>query len=150
MTAVARYTPVNRQGWLEVGDFVRAVAVDLYPDKPKAALEAINTVAPFVQWAHGEGLTVPREALFTPDVVERYTEVACGHLAESSIATKRSNLRRYGRAITEKAPWPPPERAVRSHAGVAPYTDAEWRACSRSPVNRECPADAARCRHSSL
>jgi hypothetical protein len=54
----------------------------------------MRTVSQFVVWAHREGYPLDRDRMFVPDAVERYIAVAASHLAVSSRATRRSDLRR--------------------------------------------------------
>ncbi|MGY4644453.1 site-specific integrase [Cellulomonas sp. URHB0016] len=85
----------------------------------------MRTLSQFLVWAHREGLPLDREQVFTPDVVSRYIQVGCTHLAEASRATRRSDLRRFAAAVTSKAPWEPPEERLRANQRIVPYTPAE-------------------------
>lgn len=125
--AVAGYIPkaLRPEDWAPVAEFARAVAVDVHPVDDRRAVEAMRTLSQFLVWAHREGLPLDREGVFTPDVVSRYIQVGCAHLAEPSRATRRSDLRRFGAAVTTKAPWEPREERLRANQRIAPYTSEE-------------------------
>ncbi|WP_232014277.1 site-specific integrase [Cellulomonas fimi] len=108
-----------------MADFARAVAVDVHPSDDRRAVEAMRTLSQFLVWVHREGLPLDREQVFTPDVVSRYIQVGCAHLAEASRATRRSDLRRFGTAVTSKAPWEPPEERLRANQRIVPYSADE-------------------------
>lgn len=125
--AVAAYVPkaLRAQDWELVAEFARAVAVDVHPADDRRAVEAMRTLSQFLVWTHREGLPLDREQVFTPDVVSRYIQVGCAHLAEASRATRRSDLRRFSATVTSKAPWEPPEERLRANQLIVPYTPAE-------------------------
>lgn len=125
--AVARYVPkaLRPEDWAPVAEFTRAVAVDVHPADDRRAVEALRTLSQFVVWAHREAVPLDREQVFTPDVVDRYIQVGCAHLCESSRATRRSDLRRFGATVTRKAPWEPPAPRMRSDQQIDPYTHDE-------------------------
>ena len=124
---IATYTPVRvpREDWASCGPFVQDCVRLLDPQTISAAYTAIKTVAPFVAWACRQGLPLDREKIFTPSLVERYVQTECQRLVASSRGTIQSNLRRYGRALTRRAPWPPPSTGTRPKGCAEPYTDAE-------------------------
>ncbi|GIG41382.1 hypothetical protein Cph01nite_31440 [Cellulomonas phragmiteti] len=125
--AVAGYAPkaLRPEDWAPVAAFARAVAVEVHPIDDRRAVETMRTLSQFLVWAHREGLPLDREQIFTPDVVSRYIQVGCTHLAEPSRATRRSDLRRFGAAVTTKAPWEPPEERLRANQRIVPYTADE-------------------------
>lgn len=126
-TAIALYEPkgLPLAAWSQVASFVRAAVTDFGPASPWAALQHLTTVTRFCVWAVGEYLPLEREALFTPDVVERYTVIGMPRLRESSRRTHRSRLAGVGRAVTRRAPWPPPATALPRNRLAAPYSPAE-------------------------
>jgi hypothetical protein len=85
----------------------------------------MRTVSQFVVWAHREGYPLDRDRMFIPDAVERYIAVAASHLAVSSRATRRSDLRRFSRQITTKAPWAPDPPQLRQRRTLVPFTQDE-------------------------
>lgn len=111
--------------WEPVADFTRQAALDLHPADARRATESMRTLSQFVVWAHRQGHPLDREAIFHPDVVERYIAVGCTRLAESSRATRRADLRRFSTTLTRRAPWAPLPRQMRADYTVAPYTPAE-------------------------
>jgi len=125
--AVRRYVPSALQpgDWEHVAEFTRSVALDIHPADRRRAIEAMRTLSQFVVWAHRQGIPLDREAIFTPDVVERYIAVGCSHLAHASRATRRSDLRRFSTAVTRRAPWAPLPPRMRADYAVVPYTHAE-------------------------
>ncbi|WP_454728186.1 site-specific integrase [Cellulosimicrobium protaetiae] len=124
---VRAYTPysIRADFWAPVAEFTRAVALDLHPSEPRRATESMRTLSQFVVWAHRQGHPLDREAMLSPDVVERYIAVGCTHLAESSRATRRADLRRYSTALTRRAPWAPLPHQLRAEYTIVPYTPAE-------------------------
>ncbi|MBD7980213.1 site-specific integrase [Oerskovia merdavium] len=124
---VRGYRPnaIRPEHWAPVAQFTCQVGLDLEPVDRRRATETMRTLSQFVVWAHRQGMPLDREAIFTPDMVERYIAVACGHLAESSRATRRSDLRRFSAAVTRKAPWPPRAQRLRGDYAIVPYTPAE-------------------------
>lgn len=124
---VASYVParIPHDVWAGSGQFVRDCVVGLDPDSVTSAYTAIRTIAPFVAWSLRQGLPLDREKIFTPALVERYVQTECQRLVASSRGTIQSNLRRYGRALTRRAPWPPPSPGTRPKGCAAPYTDVE-------------------------
>jgi hypothetical protein len=95
-TAVFRYVPhaIPDDEWAPVADFTRESVLLVHPGSERQAIEAMRTVSQFVVWAHREGYPLDRDRMFVPDAVERYIAVAASHLAVSSRATRRSDLRR--------------------------------------------------------
>jgi len=124
---VRGYRPnaIRPEHWKLVAQFTCQVGLDLEPVDRRRATETMRTLSQFVVWAHRQGMPLDRETIFTPDMVERYIAVACGHLAESSRATRRSDLRRFSAAVTRKAPWPPRAQRLRGDYAIVPYTPAE-------------------------
>ncbi|GMA23754.1 hypothetical protein GCM10025864_15130 [Luteimicrobium album] len=139
-----KYVPhaVRPEDWEPVADFTRAVVLDVHPEQARAAIEAMRTTSQFVVWAHRQGLPLDREAIFTPDVVERYIAIGCPNLVESSRATRRSDLRRFSVQVTKKAPWRPAPPRLRGDYAVIPYTPdqvsrmLEVASQQRTPVRR--------------
>ncbi|WP_157453871.1 site-specific integrase [Cellulomonas sp. Root485] len=84
----------------------------------------MTVLSRFVAWAHGEGLPLDREVMLTPDQVDRYTKVGCDAFRLESRATIRSEMRRYSRELTRRAPWPELDR-IGKRSGPVPYTRAE-------------------------
>lgn len=127
LVVVATYRParIPQEEWASCGPFVRDCVQLLDPKTVSAAYTAIKTIAPFVAWAHRQGLPLDREKIFTPSLVERYVQTECQHLLASSRGTIQSNLRRYGRALTRRAPWPQPSNGTRPKGCADPYTDEE-------------------------
>ena len=124
---VRRYTPnaIRPEDWALVAEFTRQVALDLHPVEPRRATEAMRTLSQFVVWAHRQGLPLEREAIFTPDVVERFIAVGCTHLALSSQGTRRADLRRFSMQLTRHAPWAPLPKLLRPEYTIRPYTQDE-------------------------
>lgn len=125
--AVHRYAPtaLRPEDWEPVAKFTRAIALDVHPVDRRRAIEAMRTLSQFIVWAHRQGIPLDREAIFTPDVVERYIAVGCSHLAHASRATRRSDLRRFSTAVTRRAPWAPLPARMRADYAIVPYTHAE-------------------------
>lgn len=126
-TAIALYEPrgLPLAAWSQVASFVRTAVTEFGPASPWAAVQHLTTVARFCVWALGEYLPLEREALFTPDVVERYTVIGMPGLKETSRRTHRSRLAGVGRAVTRRAPWPPPTTALPRNRLASPYAPAE-------------------------
>ena len=125
--SVRRYSPhaIRPEDWAPVAEFTRNVVLDVHPQTPRTAIQAMRTVSQFVFWAHRQGLPLDRETVFTPDVVERYIATGCTHFSEASRATRRSDLRRFSARVTRKAPWAPAPPRLRGDYAVVPYTPAE-------------------------
>lgn len=126
-TAIALYAPkkVTAPTWTLIAPFVRACVTDSRPASPWAAGERMTTVTRFCDWALEEFLPLDREVLFTPDMVERYALTGMGNLQESSRRTHRSQLTTIGRAITRRAPWPPPKISLGRNRLATPYTPGQ-------------------------
>ncbi|MET8682351.1 hypothetical protein ABZW18_33510 [Streptomyces sp. NPDC004647] len=126
-TAIALYTPrgLPSAAWPEVAPFVREAVTAFGPDSPWAAVQYLTTVTRFCTWAVAECLPLQTEALFTPDVVERYTAVGMPALKDTSRRTHRSRLSAVGRKITRRAPWPPQQATLPRNRLAPPYGPAE-------------------------
>lgn len=125
--AVRRYVPylLRADQWEPIAEFTVDLALQLNPANPKRAIESMRTLSQFIHWSRAQGLPLDVELIFDPDTVEGYIAGGCPHLAQSSRATRRSYLRRYGRELTTKAPWPPAIKPLRQNYAVVPYTDQE-------------------------
>ena len=125
--AVFNYVPyaIPDDEWAPVADFTRESVLLVHPRSERQAIEAMRTVSQFVVWAHREGYPLDRDRMFIPDAVERYIAVAATHLAVSSRATRRSDLRRFSRQITTKAPWAPDPPQLRQRRTLVPFTPDE-------------------------
>lgn len=125
--AVRRYRPnaIRPEDWEPVAAFTRQIALELHPAEVRRATEAMRTLSQFTVWAHRQGMPLDTEAVFSPDVVERYIAVGCQHLAESSRATRRADLRRFSMTVTRRAPWAPLPQRMRAEYTIVPYTAPE-------------------------
>ncbi len=125
--AVRNYVPyaIPKDEWAPVADFTRESVLMVHPRSERHAIEAMRTISQFVAWAHREGYPLDRDRMFTPDAVERYVATAATHLAVSSRATRRSDLRRFSRQITTKAPWPPDAPQLKQRRTLVPFTEDE-------------------------
>ncbi|MBK8755636.1 MAG: hypothetical protein IPM08_00410 [Actinomycetales bacterium] len=125
--AVTNYTlyAIPKDEWAPVAGFTRESVLMVHPRSERHAIEAMRTISQFVAWAHREGYPLDRDRMFTPDAVERYIATAATHLAVSSRATRRSDLRRFSRQITTKAPWPPDAPQLKQRRTLAPFTQDE-------------------------
>lgn len=126
-TAVRRYVPraLRPDQWEPIAAFTTGIALRLHPTDDRRAIESMRTLSQFVHWTQTQGLPLDAELVFDPDTVEGYISGGCSHLAEASRATRRSDLRRFGRAVTRRAPWTPQPRRLRQDYAVTPYTDDE-------------------------
>lgn len=122
--AVHRYRPnaIPRDEWAPVAGFTRESVLLVHPRSERHAIEAMRTVSQFIVWAHREGYPLDREGMFVPDAVERYITVGAAHLSVTSRATRRSDLRRFARQITTKAPWSPDPPQLRRRRTIEPFT----------------------------
>ncbi|MCZ4118687.1 hypothetical protein [Streptomyces sp. H39-S7] len=123
-TAIALYQPTSLHptAWGEVATLVRSTVTAFGPGDPWMAVRHLSAVARFCAWAASQYLPLETEALFTPDLVERYAQVGMPTLSPVSRGTHRSRLSAVGRAVTQRAPWPPVPKALpRSHLAL-PYT----------------------------
>ena len=145
LAAIEGYRPKSLKQlrrWETVAGVVRDVVTVSAPPNRRRAIELMRTVAHFAAWAAGEGVVVEVECLFRPEHVERYIATGCPQLAEGSRATRRSALRRMGRAATRTAPWEPPPPQLPRHTLAAPYSPVEvagfWAAAQaqRTPALR--------------
>lgn len=106
-----------------------------------AALACMSAVTHFLAWARREGFPMDAEAVFTPSLVERYCLTQLKGLVSETRSTRRSYLRRVGRACTNKAPWPrDPKPFAENNTLMPPYTSAEvegfWRAARAQATDR--------------
>jgi len=145
LAAIEGYRPKSLKGmrrWDAVADVVRDVVTVSGPPSRRRAIELMRTVAHFASWASGEGVVVQVESLFRPEHVERYIATGCLQLNERSRATRRSTLRRMGRAATRTAPWAPPRAQLPRQTLADPYSPVEvagfWAAAQvqRTPALR--------------
>ncbi|MFF2923338.1 hypothetical protein ACFVTP_13195 [Streptomyces celluloflavus] len=123
-TAISLYTPrkVASATWTALAPFARSCVADSHPVSPWAAVQHMSTVTRFCDWALEEYLPLDREALFTPDTIERYALTGMEDLQPSSRRTHRSQLSTIGRAITRRAPWPPHKAPLPRNRLATPYT----------------------------
>lgn len=145
MAAIEGYRPKSltevRQRDAVAGVCREVVAVSGPPSR-RRAIELMRTVAHFASWAAGEGVVVQVESVFRPEHVERYIATGCPQLSDASRATRRSALRRMGRAATRTAPWVPPPAQLPRQTLADPYSPVEvaefWAAAQaqRTPALR--------------
>ncbi len=76
----------------------------------------------FVAWTHRDGHPSDRDRTFTPVAVERYIATAATHLAVSSRDTRRSDLWRFSRQITTKAPCAPDTPQLKQRRTLVLFT----------------------------
>ncbi|PYC88417.1 hypothetical protein C7C46_00655 [Streptomyces tateyamensis] len=126
-SAVAAYEPSKLTGdqWQEVAALTRATVTAFRPDSPWAAVQHMTTVAHFCAWARSVFLPLDTEALFHPDVVDRYVATGMPHLKDTSRSTHRSRLTSVARAVTRRAPWPPAPETISRNRLSPPYTDPD-------------------------
>ena len=121
---LASYSPRQVPGWTqEVRSFVVAAVRDVNPPNRRRARECAGVLARLVAWARGEGLSIEREVLLDPAVVERF--VMALDVADRSASTYRSELRRMGPILTERAPWEPKPPPTGTRTVKPPYTAVE-------------------------
>lgn len=142
--AIAAYRPIapHYRGWPDRADLVRAVVTAIRPPSKRHAIELMRTVSQFTAWATAHGVSLEINALLRPEHVERYIATGCPQLRESSRSTRRSALRRAGRAATTTAPWPPAPPSYHQRSLSYPYSPTEvdlfWAAAAtqRTPALR--------------
>lgn len=111
--------------WEVHGPLVREAVRSLDPPTPDRAREWMRTLASILVWAVEQGYPADLEAVLHPDTVERWVAVSGHGLKETSLATRRSTLRRMGRQLTTKAPWEPPNVQLPKGQRHAPYSPRE-------------------------
>lgn len=145
VAAIEGYRPKSLKElrrWDAIAALVREVVAGSGPPSRRRAIELMRTVAHFASWAAGEGVPAQVESLFRPEHVERYIATGCPQLSEGSRATRRSALRRMGRAATRTAPWVPPPAQLPRQTLADPYSPVEvagfWAAAQaqRTPALR--------------
>ncbi len=98
---------------------------------------ALRNTALFLSWAVDQGLPLESEAVFTPDLVERFSALAAKNCSRRTVANYRSSLRAVARANTIKAPWAPEPKPYADHVHLAPpYTTDEIAAFWRCAENQ--------------
>jgi hypothetical protein len=124
---LAHYQPqgLRASTWASVRPFVVSCAEDLGLDEGPAALRKVRVLAKLAGWALGEGLPLDVEVVLDPDAVERF--ITSGVSEGRSRATYRSELRRVGPLLTQRAPWEPRTRAVARRQVAPPYAACELR-----------------------
>lgn len=127
--AIRRYRPhmLPDDLWLPVAAFVVESALMIPFADHRRAVEGMRSLSRFVTWSYHEGVPLDRERVFHPDNVERYIEIGATHMTDASRATRRSDLRRFGRQVTRKAPWTPRPKRLRAEYRIIPYSATEVR-----------------------
>lgn len=94
---------------------------------------ALRQTCRFLTWAHGQGVPMEAEQVFTPARVERFVGTIARTHSRRYLGNVRSSLRAVARAATTRAGWPQDPRPYTDHVHLKPpYTQDElagyWRA----------------------
>ncbi|SDD24649.1 hypothetical protein [Rhodococcus tukisamuensis] len=125
---------VDPDSWSAVEPWVRETVELSSPRLHSEAASSLRALSRFAAWVVDVGLTLDREAVLTPEVLERYRLSGIRQLAPTSRSTEVSRLRRIAREVTRRAPWPADDQRAPRQGLSPPYTDeqvdAYWAAAS--------------------
>lgn len=121
-----RHNTVPEQQWKQIRPLVTtAVAAADFQTLHSAAF-ALRITTRFVRWAQEQDCPLDPEAIFLPDLVDRFIGAHRNQISGHTLANYRSALRTVSRANTKKAPWAPLPPVLKDHPHVtAPYSDAD-------------------------
>lgn len=107
--------------WNEVADTARAWFVLAAPQERQLALQLILLFARFARWATELRLPLDAKVLFTPVMVDRYSDwVITSPLGPSGAEEYRALLRRVGPVVGDSKNWVKPGKQIGRTAIAAP------------------------------
>lgn len=116
---------VDAASWAAVAGWVRETVALSHPSLHSQAANSMKVLTRFAVWALDVGYDLDREAVLTPEVLERYRVTGMRELASTSRSTELSRLRTLARSVTRRAPWPAADERATRQGLSAPYTDAQ-------------------------
>lgn len=116
---------VSSSRYSKVEDLIRDAVADCHPSSPGRARDMIRYGTYLAAWCDHQGLTLRRNTVFDPEIVEEFIWDLRGHMAEESAGTVASVLRTMSELI-----GPPVEERIRRevHRGRRlrpPYDESE-------------------------
>ena len=109
--------------WRIVRGFVIDTVLMTKPASIESAARIARVVMRLAVWCLSEGMSLDREHVFDPAVIERF--IAVSEENSPSRATDRWQLRRVGPLVTTDAPWEPHAAAVARRNVAPPYSADE-------------------------
>jgi hypothetical protein len=89
------------------------------------ARKGLSVVGQMAVWADRIGHPVDADALFTPEVIDRFITEGCTHLSAGTRLNYRSQLWQVGAAVVGHTLFPPRSAALRASDLLPPYSSAE-------------------------
>lgn len=124
---INRFSPrkVSPEAWSRVEAVVKQAVTQVGFSDPDLAKHALSIVAQFTLWADRVGQSVDVEALFDPELIDRFITEGCAHLSEGTRLNYRTQLWRVGTAVVGHGLFPPRSVPLKASAVRRPYTTAE-------------------------
>lgn len=124
---LSEYTPklIAPEIWANIRPFVQEGVRAAQPPSAWTALNYIKAVAAFVAWAVEQSMSLDRNKIFAPSVIEHYNAKVLARRPDQYRAHRLAILRIVGRAWTTTAPWQPKNAAYARSLSSEPYTPAE-------------------------
>ena len=140
--AIARFTPakVSAAQWSRIGPVVRSSVEKAEPTCVYGARALLTTVTQLALWADTLGQPIEPSELFMPDVLDRFAQEGCSHLAPGTRLNYRRHLRAVGAAVLGPEHYPPRPLPLYRPDPLRPYTAREVTAltawCRGLPTDR--------------
>jgi len=140
--AIARFSPANVTAaqWNRIGPVVRASVERAAPTTVYGARTLMTTVTQLAIWADDLGQPIEPYELFAPDVLDRFAQDGCAHLAAGTKLNYRRHLRAVGAAVLGPEHYPPRPLPLYRPDPLRPYSATEVTAlqawCRGLPTER--------------
>ncbi len=120
------YVPrmISENDWETVADTARSWFVLAAPQERQLALQLMLMFGRLALWAGSLSLPLQPKVLFTPAMVDRFTEYTESALGKKTATEYRALLRRVGPVVGDKTEWVKPGRQIGRNS-VHPPLDAD-------------------------
>ena len=121
---IDRFNPVQIPvaQWARVGPVVRASVQQAAPTTVYGARTLLSAVTQLAVWADTLGQPIEPDALFHPDVLDRFATEGCAHLAPGTRLNYRRHLRAVGAAVLGPKIYPPRPLPLYRPGPLRPYS----------------------------
>ena len=124
---INRFSPrdVPTEVWKRVEPVVKHTVTTVSFADPALARRACSVVGQLAFWADRIGLPVDAEALFTPELIDRFITEGCTHLTDGTRLNYRSQLWQIGEAVVGHTLFPPRSVPLPASPSWPPYSPVE-------------------------
>lgn len=124
---INRFSPrgVPADVWRRVEPVVRESVTKVGFSDAVLARKCVSIVGQLAVWADRIGYPVDADALFTPELIDRFITEGCTHLSPGTRLNYRGQLWQVGAAVVGHTLFPPRSVALRAPDLLPPYSPAE-------------------------